>query len=37
MRAKAKDEISRKFPPHYDRVIDEFTKNQANRAAASGK
>jgi hypothetical protein len=36
-RAKAKDQIARKFPAHYSDVIDEYTKKAANRPAANGK
>jgi hypothetical protein len=36
-RAKAKDQIARKFPAHYGDVIDEYTRKAANRPAANGK
>lgn len=36
-RAKAKDQLARKFPAHYSDAIEEFTKKAASRPAASGK
>jgi hypothetical protein len=36
-RAKAKDELARKFPAHYKDAIEEFTKKAASRPAANGK
>jgi hypothetical protein len=36
-RAKAKDELARKFPAHYKDAIENFTKQAANRPASTGK
>jgi hypothetical protein len=36
-RAKAKDELARKFPAHYKDAIENFTKQAANRPASNGK
>ncbi len=36
-RAKAKDQLARKFPAHYSDAIEEFTKKAASRPASNGK
>ncbi|MGE5192118.1 MAG: hypothetical protein ACM3U2_06405 [Deltaproteobacteria bacterium] len=36
-RAKARDELARKFPAHYKDAIENYTKQAANRPASSGK
>jgi hypothetical protein len=36
-RAKAKDELARKFPAHYKDAIENYTKQAANRPAGTGK
>jgi hypothetical protein len=36
-RAKAKEDLARRFPAHYKDAIEDFTKKAANRPAGTGK